>query len=516
MRVVLYFSDMRKYQTIISILALFFAITPSFLFAATSTPIIDSTLYNQLKGLIILKVEAKGEAYYVHPRTKAMYYLGRPDDAYAVMRDQGIGITNANLARIPVGSGPATLKGIIDLNFTAKQLGVIFLQVESKGEAWYVYPKDKKRYYLGRPDDAYNIMRTLGLGISNVNFNKLTGTASAQPPGTPANVGYSILDLTIQNTDGTPREIPVSVWYPTDAKPSSYAYDTVGGGLTRTTVTSAVAKNAQIKLGGTYPLLLFLHGDLTCGTQSVFLTEYLASRGFIVVGPDFPDDAQICHSRGGAGAGLSTVFSNLNVIKRADKNQALEMLKRNSRIPGASRIIDQIIALTKQSGSLLYQRVNTGAIGVIGHSYGGETILGLIGSHTDASLKDSRIRAAVILSGAVFPFQETLSNITAPVMVMQGDDGDDLDLHNVPRKNVYDNSRGAKFFLKITNAAHGSFFNGVCASYSAVSDCNKSNSVARAINEYSAAFFQKYLLSDANADNRLKTTDPALKVYQKS
>ena len=51
--------------------------------------------------------------------------------------------------------------------------GRILLDVEKNGEAWYVNPVDQRRYYLGRPDDAMNIMKSLGLGISNSNFNLL-------------------------------------------------------------------------------------------------------------------------------------------------------------------------------------------------------------------------------------------------------------------------------------------------------------------------------------------------------
>ena len=42
--------------------------------------------------------------------------------------------------------------------------GLILLQVESHGEAWYVYPENNKRYYLGRPDDAFKIMKQMALG----------------------------------------------------------------------------------------------------------------------------------------------------------------------------------------------------------------------------------------------------------------------------------------------------------------------------------------------------------------
>lgn len=180
----------------------------------------NEALYKNLRGKIILKVEAAGEAYYVNPQNESMHYLGRPDDAFAVMREQGVGISNANLAKIKIGlselSGIDTdADGLSDMfedaigtdktkkdtdgdgfddgkevgggynpkgtgvyssddNFTNNQKGKIFLQVEGKGEAWYINPQDGKRYFLGRPADAFAVMRKLGLGISNTNFNSLS------------------------------------------------------------------------------------------------------------------------------------------------------------------------------------------------------------------------------------------------------------------------------------------------------------------------------------------------------
>ncbi|MEA3449838.1 MAG: DUF2330 domain-containing protein, partial [Patescibacteria group bacterium] len=63
-----------------------------------------SAMADRLKGKIILKVEDNGEAYYINSNTKTVSYLGRPADAFSVMRDQGIGITNANLEKIQIGS----------------------------------------------------------------------------------------------------------------------------------------------------------------------------------------------------------------------------------------------------------------------------------------------------------------------------------------------------------------------------------------------------------------------------
>jgi len=51
--------------------------------------------------------------------------------------------------------------------------GHILLEVERHGEAWYVDPKDDHRYYMKDGPTAYNMMRNMGLGISEPDFAKL-------------------------------------------------------------------------------------------------------------------------------------------------------------------------------------------------------------------------------------------------------------------------------------------------------------------------------------------------------
>ena len=65
------------------------------------------------------------------------------------------------------------LSKVSNASLTDDLSGQILLQVETNGEAWYVNPNDSKRYFLSRPTDAFNIMRNLGLGISNDNFDSL-------------------------------------------------------------------------------------------------------------------------------------------------------------------------------------------------------------------------------------------------------------------------------------------------------------------------------------------------------
>lgn len=131
-----------------------------------------SSLAVRLSGYILLQVEENGEAWYINPADQIRYYLGRPEDAFGVMRKLGIGISNENLNKIPIADLDSNQTSI-DLAFANRHKGKIFLQVEENGEAWYVNPKDGKRYFLGRPHDAFSIMRNLGLGISNSDIAKI-------------------------------------------------------------------------------------------------------------------------------------------------------------------------------------------------------------------------------------------------------------------------------------------------------------------------------------------------------
>ncbi len=118
-----------------------------------------------LKGRILLQVEDKGQAWYVSPVDNKRYYLGRPQDAFDIMRRLGLGISNSDFSALQ--ANPSAWKG---------KAGRIFIKTEDKGKAYYFDPVKLELHYLGRPQDAFAVMNRLGLGISDANLAKIVSS----------------------------------------------------------------------------------------------------------------------------------------------------------------------------------------------------------------------------------------------------------------------------------------------------------------------------------------------------
>ncbi|MDA3802819.1 MAG: hypothetical protein PF488_02880 [Patescibacteria group bacterium] len=125
------------------------------------------SLASELKGRILLQAEQNGEAWYISPDNEKRYYMGRPADAFSLMRGLGLGIKHDLLVQY------------LNNKFPTRLSGKIMLDVEKNGEAYYVSPVDLKGYYLGRPTDAFDIMKELGLGITFENLLKIQSSESS-------------------------------------------------------------------------------------------------------------------------------------------------------------------------------------------------------------------------------------------------------------------------------------------------------------------------------------------------
>jgi hypothetical protein len=122
---------------------------------------INQALVKRLLGRILLQVEGHGESWYVNPVNGLKYFLGTPADAFTIMRKLGLGISEKDYTTFSKSGVPARL------------YGRILLRVKAHGEAYYVNPLDHKMYYMGRPADAFALMRKFGLGINNTNLRQI-------------------------------------------------------------------------------------------------------------------------------------------------------------------------------------------------------------------------------------------------------------------------------------------------------------------------------------------------------
>jgi uncharacterized protein affecting Mg2+/Co2+ transport len=153
--------------------------------ATTATaPATSNNLVSRLKGYILLQVEQHGEAWYVNPVNSFRYFLKDGDTAYNVMRNMGLGISNANLEKLK-----AQEKTLVD-----RLKGRIVLQVEKNGEAYYVNPQTGVLSYLKNGWEAYNVMRNLSLGIKDVDLAKIESEDVAD---------YDSETTTTTNSDGS-------------------------------------------------------------------------------------------------------------------------------------------------------------------------------------------------------------------------------------------------------------------------------------------------------------------------
>lgn len=123
----------------------------------------DAGLTDRVKGYILLQVESFGEAWYVNPDDSKRYYMKDGSTAYEMMRQFGLGVSNADMDKINKG----------DWTLINRLKGKIVLQVELHGEAFYIHPKDGSVHYLKNGDEAYRIMRDLSLGITNADLNQV-------------------------------------------------------------------------------------------------------------------------------------------------------------------------------------------------------------------------------------------------------------------------------------------------------------------------------------------------------
>jgi predicted dienelactone hydrolase len=274
----------------------------------------------------------------------------------------------------------------------------------------------------------------------------------------------------LATTDATDnRTLPSVVWYPaaeaTRARPKAALGDallpavrsTLGAltaaGYLDTPSNSVV--DADIADGGPFPLIVFSHGNTGIGAQSYFLTEYLASHGYIVVCPDHTGNAIMTQMPGGTaigygGEGGAYSLAMATADRPADVSFLVDAMTELNADDPAGRFTD---------------KVGLDHIGLTGHSFGGlTTLLGME--------QDDRFDVGAPMAPAV----PASSAIDRPVIHFVASEDQTLPIPAIATN--YASLTGPKAYITVVDAGHFSFSNGCPFGIGAGDGCGEGTRLA--------------------------------------
>lgn len=251
--------------------------------------------------------------------------------------------------------------------------------------------------------------QSLLLGSSSVLLSFLLPMFSLPEPTGPYPVGTSILYLKDSTriedavpAAGSARELMVQLWYP--AQPSHYRFaryreprETNAFSSYQSAILTHSRLDAPVALSGApFPVILFNHAWGGRRTNDTFLTEELASHGYIVASIDhtynarlvaFPDGRVV---RGNASNAIDDPESSTPERVRAIWDKELAKSVADQRF-----VLDRLEAMNSAASSPWFGRLDTKMAGAIGHSFGGAAA-------TAVCAEDRRVHAAVNMDGWFF------------------------------------------------------------------------------------------------------------------
>lgn len=239
-------------------------------------------------------------------------------------------------------------------------------------------------------------------------------------PG-PYAVGYETYDITDSARDG--RTLSLDVWYPArriDTKGAAGAeYFVAPDAFGLEPLPARFAKvGVPIAPRNVKRLVVFSHGNESFSSQSIALTETLASHGYVVVAPNHTGN---------------TLFNPSDPFEIAAIN----------RVGDVGFVIDHIMARNTDAQDPFYQKIDPDNVGVTGHSFGGfTTVAAAVGYEGIGG--DPRVSAiapiAGVIEGAFTP--EQLATIDIPVLLLGGTDDQRVPIEG--NDYAYENLVGVK------------------------------------------------------------------------
>jgi predicted dienelactone hydrolase len=196
-------------------------------------------------------------------------------------------------------------------------------------------------------------------------------------PDEPGPYAVGVTELEIDDGQGAGRVLPITVWYPVDpdSVPAPDPEDddrfVYGLGLSPSvnlveldSPMHAVA-DARADARGPFPIVLFSHGNGGVRQQSFFMTEWLASHGFVVAAPDHVGNTILDEI---LDTGIPTIEAA--ILRPTDM----------------SRTLDAVYQASDDPGSPIAGAADDVRVGIAGHSFGGFTSFRVAGATIDQAL----------------------------------------------------------------------------------------------------------------------------------
>ncbi len=236
------------------------------------------------------------------------------------------------------------------------------------------------------------------------------------------------------------RTLRVDLWYPVDeadAADSPRAMYVLQEPFSLESDVAVEGLPVSARPGQT--LLVFSHGYGGTNTQSTPLMETLASHGFIVASPEHTGNA---------------VGSN----PPDDRDTAAA-----NRVPDISFVIDAMLERSATPGDPFEGRIAPEVVGVLGHSFGGTTSLGVAAGFAGGAI-DPRVGAIAPISGGVENTfsDEQLTGIEIPALLLGGTLDEAVPIENNAYAFERMTSAAALYKVDIIGATHTHFAN-VCS-----------------------------------------------------
>jgi dienelactone hydrolase len=293
-------------------------------------------------------------------------------------------------------------------------------------------------------------------------------------------------------------------WYPSTTPASNAADPYASGFNARIAVNGAVA-------GSSLPVIIFSHGDNGCATQSLFIVESLAARGYVVAALNYQDAAVGCPD--GLGASNNPPFTQAASWTPASYDY---------RRIDTTAMIDQLLAMNASTG-FLAGRIDPQRLGYMGHSLGGYT--GVAFSQATgpwSGWRDARLKAALLLSPYINPFNlDANKPWTTPIPIMLQTGTEDSGI--APFLSAfYTYLQQRRFLLSfdqsgmVRGSGHFAWTNILCDAYRAAPDptarCLAGVPQATAIVDYGASFLDTYVAGTITGV--ITGSTPAVSSYQ--